>query len=249
MTAFAKDARILFQGDSITDGNRGRNQDPNHILGHGYAFVIAAKYGAAFPELNLTFLNRGVSGNTIPDLTKRWPKDTLELKPTLLSVLIGVNDTSRDLPLDQFEEGYDRLLADAKADNPKIRLVLGEPFTLPSGPKKDGWEKWQARVKQRQEIVAKLAKKTARPWCLTRRYSTTLAARPRRLLDLGRRPPHVFRASADGRRVGTDGPGVLAGAREMNCPPSKYPVRGKSTRPEPGTLIQSTHRQVFLPRG
>ncbi|MBP5621401.1 MAG: hypothetical protein J6X44_05245, partial [Thermoguttaceae bacterium] len=31
---FPKNATILFQGDSITDGNRGRNLDPNHILGH-----------------------------------------------------------------------------------------------------------------------------------------------------------------------------------------------------------------------
>src|SRR5882757_2418939 len=60
--AFTPGARILFQGDSITDGNRGRSADPNHILGHGYAFIVAAKFGAAFPELNLDFMNRGVSG-------------------------------------------------------------------------------------------------------------------------------------------------------------------------------------------
>ena len=68
---FAPKARILFQGDSITDGNRGRSADPNHILGHGYAFIIAAKHGAAFPALQLDFMNRGVSGNTVLDLEKR----------------------------------------------------------------------------------------------------------------------------------------------------------------------------------
>src|SRR5436190_11183930 len=75
LAAFTPGARILFQGDSITDGNRGRSADPNHILGHGYAFIIAAKFGAAFPEANLEFFNRGVSGNTVLDLEKRWPKD------------------------------------------------------------------------------------------------------------------------------------------------------------------------------
>ena len=35
MSAFTAGTRILFQGDSITDGNRGRSADPNHILGHG----------------------------------------------------------------------------------------------------------------------------------------------------------------------------------------------------------------------
>jgi hypothetical protein len=61
---FSEGARILFQGDSITDGNRGRSADPNHILGHGYVFIIAAKYGAYLAPLNLEFMNRGNSGNT-----------------------------------------------------------------------------------------------------------------------------------------------------------------------------------------
>ena len=71
VAAFGTDARILFQGDSITDGNRGRSADPNHILGHGYCFIVAAQYGAAFPERHLTFLNRGISGNTVLDLQAR----------------------------------------------------------------------------------------------------------------------------------------------------------------------------------
>ena len=50
IAAFTSGARILFQGDSITDGNRGRRADPNHILGHGYVFIIAAKYGRHSPS-------------------------------------------------------------------------------------------------------------------------------------------------------------------------------------------------------
>ena len=101
---------MLFQGDSITDGNRGRSADPNHILGHGYAFIIAARHGAAFPERKLDFANRGVSGNTVLDLEKRWPKDTLALKPDLLSVMIGVNDQSRNVTLEAYEATYDDAL-------------------------------------------------------------------------------------------------------------------------------------------
>jgi lysophospholipase L1-like esterase len=156
---FTKDARILFQGDSITDGNRGRGADPNHILGHGYAFIIAAKYGAAFAERNLIFLNRGISGNKVTDLAGRWPKDTLELRPDVLSILIGVNDNSSNVAFDLFEQIYDKLLTDAKTLNPKIRLVLCEPFTLPAGRRKENWETWNAGIKQRQQIVAKLAAK------------------------------------------------------------------------------------------
>jgi lysophospholipase L1-like esterase len=156
---FGPNTRILFQGDSITDGNRGRGEDPNHILGHGYAFIIAAKYGAAFPERNLMFLNRGISGNKVTDLAERWQKDTLDLKPDILSILIGVNDHGANLPLDRYEQVYDKLLADVRAANPNIRLVLGEPFSLPVGSKKTDWQQWNVGMKQRQEIVARLAQK------------------------------------------------------------------------------------------
>jgi lysophospholipase L1-like esterase len=159
MPMFPKEARILFQGDSITDGNRGRSADPNHILGHGYAFIIAARYGAALPERNLTFMNRGISGNTVPDLNARWQKDTIDLKPDVLSILIGVNDQGHNLPIEQFEPAYDQLLADARAANPDIRLVLCEPFGLPVGKKKENWEAWNEGLKHRQVIVAKLAVK------------------------------------------------------------------------------------------
>ena len=151
--AFANGTRVLFQGDSITDGNRGRSADPNHILGHGYAFIIAARHGAAFPERKLDFFNRGASGNTVLDLEKRWPKDTLALKPDLLSVMIGVNDQSRNVTLEAYEATYEKLLTDARAQNPKLKLVLMEPFVRhPGKPIPEG-------IVARQAIVAKLAQK------------------------------------------------------------------------------------------
>lgn len=155
---FRKNARILFQGDSITDGGRGRGADPNHVLGHSYAFLLAARFGAAFPERNLDFINRGVSGNTVLELEKRWSKDTLDLKPDVLSVLIGVNDNRREVPLEQYEQIYSRLLADARAANPAVKLVLCEPFGLPVGPRKENWRAWHDGLQKRQKIVARLAK-------------------------------------------------------------------------------------------
>ncbi len=152
IVAFTPGARILFQGDSITDGNRGRTADPNHILGHGYVFIIAAKYGSAFPELRLDFVNRGVSGNTVLDLEKRWQKDVLDLKPDVLSVLIGVNDEGRGVPLDQYEQVYDKIIVQARSANPKLKLVLCAPFVKPTGKISEG-------IRQRQEIVARLARK------------------------------------------------------------------------------------------
>ena len=156
--AFAANARILFQGDSITDGNRGRNADPNHILGHGYAFIVAAKYGAALPVRNLTFMNRGISGNTVLDLQGRWKTDTLDLKPDVLSVLIGINDSGKNIPLAQYEEVYDKLLADTRAALPNVKFVLCEPFYLPKEGHRAG-DAHDEDVRQRQAIVAKLAAK------------------------------------------------------------------------------------------
>jgi len=159
MPAFRPGTRVLFQGDSITDMNRGRTADPNHILGHSYAFLIAAKYGAMLPGRNIVFMNRGVSGNKVSDLAARWEKDTLELKPDLLSILIGINDTSRQVPVEEYEQQLDKLLAETMAANPKLRLVLGEPFTLPGGKRKQPYDEWRAEVQKRQDVVAKLAAK------------------------------------------------------------------------------------------
>lgn len=159
IAAFKDGARILFQGDSITDGNRGRSADPNHILGHGYAFIIAAKFGAAFPEKKLEFFNRGVSGNTVLDLEKRWQKDTLDLKPDVLSILIGVNDRGHGVPFDQYEQTYDKLITQAKAANPQLKLVLCEPFMLDTKATTPQHGSQNEDIVKRQEIVARLAKK------------------------------------------------------------------------------------------
>jgi lysophospholipase L1-like esterase len=155
---FPTGARVLFQGDSITDGNRGRNEDPNHILGHGYAFIIAAKYGAGSPERKVTFFNRGISGNTVAGLTARWQADTLDLQPDVLSVLIGINDISRGVAVTDYEAGYDKLLSDVVAARPGTRLVLIEPFALPLGKRKEQ-STYGPAVQAYREAVARLAAK------------------------------------------------------------------------------------------
>jgi lysophospholipase L1-like esterase len=153
--------RILFQGDSITDCNR--TSEAEHVLGDGYPFLVAAKLGAATPERNLVFLNRGVSGNTAAQLETRWKQDALELRPDLLSILIGINDSLRHVPIEVFERTYDRLIAASLAANPRLRVVICEPFALPVGERKAGFEEWYADVKQRQEAAARLASKYHAP--------------------------------------------------------------------------------------
>jgi len=161
-----KGAVILFQGDSITDGNRGRDKDPNHIMGHGYAFSVASRVGADYPEQNYQFYNRGVSANKVIDLEKRWQSDTLDLKPDLLSILIGVNDSASEVvewepvvTIEVYEEIYDRLLEQTRAAFPEILFVLGEPFIAPGSRTTDNWEAYSADIVKRQAVVRKLAAK------------------------------------------------------------------------------------------
>ena len=61
---------ILFQGDSITDCDRNREDESN--LGNGYPLMIASWLSALHPELNLKFINKGISGNRVRDLKERW---------------------------------------------------------------------------------------------------------------------------------------------------------------------------------
>jgi lysophospholipase L1-like esterase len=159
-----KGAVILFQGDSITDGNRGRNEDPNHIMGHGYAFSIASRIGADFPEKNYKFYNRGISGNKVVDLQKRWQSDTIGLKPDVLSILIGVNDAASVVfnrePVVSFEkyaETYNTLLQQTRALFPEIVFILCEPFVLKIGKVADNWDVYHADIDQRREAVKQLA--------------------------------------------------------------------------------------------
>ncbi len=157
--------RFLFQGDSITDGNRGRNDDPNHILGHGYVFSIASAAGAAFPQRQLQFYNRGISGNKITDLEQRWQQDTLQLQPDVLSILVGINDAESVMKqqgivsVEQYQSVYERLLTKTKTQVPGCLLVLCEPFILPVGRVKADWKRWEDDLHARQAVVQRLAKK------------------------------------------------------------------------------------------
>ena len=60
--------RILFQGDSITDA--GRSREDNSNLGRGYPLLVEAELGFSEPA-KYEFFNRGISGNRIVDIYAR----------------------------------------------------------------------------------------------------------------------------------------------------------------------------------
>lgn len=144
----AKGDVVLFQGDSITDAGRDkRKQVPNAqaAFGRGYAWMAASQLLVAHPELALTLHNRGISGNKVHQLAGRWGKDCLDLKPDVLSVLIGVNDIWHGLngrydgTVETYENDFMKLLEHTRAKLPKVKLVVCEPFVLKCGAVTDKW--------------------------------------------------------------------------------------------------------------
>lgn len=124
---------ILFQGDSITDS--GRSYKDNENLGTGYVMIAVAWISAVQPDKNLRFLNRGISGNRIRELKNRWQKDCLDLKPHIVSILIGVNDAlsnrfwKKPTPIENFENDYRSILEQTR-DVLGAQTILLEPFVL-----------------------------------------------------------------------------------------------------------------------
>ena len=161
---------ILFQGDSITDASRNRMVvEPNvpRALGSGYAFVAASTALADKPNRGLRFLNRGISGNKVPDLAARWDADTLELKPDVLSVLIGVNDYWHHLlnnypgTVKDYEDAYVALLERTRQALPTVRLIVLEPFVLRTGAVD---ARWFPEFDQRRAAAHRVARHIRATW-------------------------------------------------------------------------------------
>lgn len=150
---------ILFYGDSITDCGRNREGAGDDRLGGGYVRLCHSLLQARFPDLNLTVSNKGISGNRIGDLQSRLSADVLSLKPTVVSFLIGINDTWRRYdsqqtsPIPEFADGYRRILHTLKKEL-GARLVICEPFLLPVPEDR---VKWREDLDPRIQAIRALA--------------------------------------------------------------------------------------------
>ena len=156
---------MLFQGDSITDAGRNKKDPkPNQqkSFGKGYAWMAASQLLISEPNHKLTLHNRGISGNKVHQLAGRWEKDCLELKPDVLSILIGVNDIWHGLngkydgTVKTYEDDFNALLVRTKSALPKTQLVICEPFVLKCGAVNDKWfpefDKYRAAAKKMAQV-------------------------------------------------------------------------------------------------
>ncbi len=134
-----KDNVILFQGDSITDASRNKEDNSYNnpgVLGSGYAMLTGARLLEKYASLNLKIYNKGISGNKVFQLAERWDNDCLNIKPDILSILIGVNDIWHKLEgnyngtVEIYKNDYITLLERTKKALPNIKLIICEPFAV-----------------------------------------------------------------------------------------------------------------------
>lgn len=159
---------ILFQGDSITDC--GRSRENNAQIGTGYALLVKSHLGFEHPN-QYKFYNRGISGNRIVDVYARIKADIINLKPDYMSLLIGVNDvwheigSNNGVDEEKFEKIYSMLIEEIKEALPELKIIILEPFCL-KGPatedtdtQPDKWNTFYTEVKKRAAKAKAVAKK------------------------------------------------------------------------------------------
>lgn len=158
---------LLFQGDSITHGGRVESTwDMNHIMGHGYQDYIAQTLGVDNIERAPKIINRGVSGDNIKNIYSRMQEDIIDLKPTIMSILVGTNDASaylnnaKDMSPANFDKTYRKLLDTVLRELPDLRLIICQPFryVMPDCENTELCTRIVEDIHERSAIAEKIAK-------------------------------------------------------------------------------------------
>lgn len=155
--------KILFQGDSITDSSRG-SEENSFNLGHGYPSMVAGRIGNSYPG-EYSFVNRGVSGNRIVDVYARIKQDIINLKPDIMSLLIGANDVWHELEAQngvssrKFGMLYDLLIKEIREELPDLKLIILTPFALCGSGTEKYFDRFKSEIALRENEAIKAAQK------------------------------------------------------------------------------------------
>jgi lysophospholipase L1-like esterase len=126
--------RVVFYGDSITQDG-------------GYGRVVEEFVRSRFPKWNVRFYNAGVGGDTVlggwaGTSGTRVVRDVIDLKPSVVTVMLGMNDGGyKELDqerLERFTAGYRTIVMTIRKALPdaRIYLIRSSPFddiTRPPG--------------------------------------------------------------------------------------------------------------------
>ena len=113
------EARVVFMGDSITDS------------------WDDAKYGGFFP--GKPYVDRGISGQTTPQMLVRFRPDVIALHPQVVVILAGTNDLAGNtgpMTLEAIEDNLVSMVDLAKANH--IRIVLSSVLPISDYESRDG---------------------------------------------------------------------------------------------------------------
>ncbi len=161
--------KFLFQGDSITDAGRNDNYDDGRES-YGYPTFVAGKLGVKYPG-KIEFINRGISGNRIVDLYARIKTDFINVKPDVITILIGINDVWHEFGDDpngvaneKFFKIYCMLIEELKEALPNTTIIILEPFVLKASGTKDNWDTFRLEAEKRAESAKRVAEKFSLPF-------------------------------------------------------------------------------------
>lgn len=116
----ANENRVVFMGNSITEG--WSKADPSFFEGKPY-------------------LNRGISGQTTPQMVLRFKQDVVDLKPTVVVILAGINDIAGNTGPMTLEQTRDNIVTMAQlAMANGIKVVLSSVIPAYDFPWRAGME-------------------------------------------------------------------------------------------------------------
>ena len=138
VTAPAKDeGRVVFMGDSITD-----------------SWDDTKRFGGFFP--GKAYINRGISGQTTPQMLIRFRPDVIALHPKAVVILAGTNDIAGNtgpMTLSAIEDNLTSMFELAQANG--IRVVLASVLPISDYEKnKDGQQIVRTRQRPPDQIIA-----------------------------------------------------------------------------------------------
>jgi lysophospholipase L1-like esterase len=157
--------RFIFIGDSIT----------HQCL---YTQYVENFFYTRYPNIRLHFRNAGISGDRAQDALNRFDEDIAAFKPTVATILLGMNDGSYkdfDKPtFDTYAKGMTELLD--KLEAIKCRVIIMTPTMFDH-------QAWDIRVKEKPEYAKNR---------VVTGYNGVLAYYGRWLQEVARERGHLF---------------------------------------------------------
>ena len=127
--------RILFVGDSLTDGS----SYPDHVVN---------TLNALFPAAGFEVHNAAVAGDTAAMVRKRFLQDVVGRAPDLMILCIGTNDCSGKRPVTDFEADIRFIVSETLKTNAKTMVVLPSPFGKANAAKEEPFQAYLAVLRK-----------------------------------------------------------------------------------------------------